>query len=272
MIVACTALFFSVLHSIGHLVNFYHVGTQPIEHLLCLSKEINFSSDRKPDIAYWFFQTLTGISGVILWATMLAIFIYALPFVRKRAYNFFWKVHQLYVLLYFLCIVHGLARITSAPQFWIFFCVPCVIYTLDKVITLRRSYMELDILETELLPSDVIKVKFYRPPSMKVLSGQWIRFTCTAIEPEEFHSFTITSAPHEDFLSIHVKAVGSWTWRLRNYFDPDFNKEEVEEGCEMGPCLRRGEEDLPKIRLQGPFGGGNQDWYKYEVAVMIGVA
>ena len=27
---------------------------------------------------------------------------------------------------------------------------------------------------------------------------------------------------------------------------------------------------IPKIRIQGPFGGGNQDWYKFEVAVMIG--
>jgi len=27
---------------------------------------------------------------------------------------------------------------------------------------------------------------------------------------------------------------------------------------------------VAKIRLQGPFGGGNQDWYKFEVAVMIG--
>lgn len=26
----------------------------------------------------------------------------------------------------------------------------------------------------------------------------------------------------------------------------------------------------PKIRLEGPFGGGNQDWYKYEIAVMVG--
>lgn len=26
----------------------------------------------------------------------------------------------------------------------------------------------------------------------------------------------------------------------------------------------------PRIRIEGPFGGGNQDWYKYEVAVMIG--
>lgn len=23
-------------------------------------------------------------------------------------------------------------------------------------------------------------------------------------------------------------------------------------------------------RIQGPFGGGNQDWYKFEVAVMVG--
>ena len=24
------------------------------------------------------------------------------------------------------------------------------------------------------------------------------------------------------------------------------------------------------MRLEGPYGGGNQDWYKFEVAVMIG--
>ena len=55
-ICACTALFFSILHTIGHLVNFYHVGTQPIEHLHCLSRELNFPSDGKPTISYWLFQ------------------------------------------------------------------------------------------------------------------------------------------------------------------------------------------------------------------------
>ena len=24
------------------------------------------------------------------------------------------------------------------------------------------------------------------------------------------------------------------------------------------------------MRIEGPFGGGNQDWYKFEVAVMVG--
>jgi dual oxidase len=103
--------------------------------------------------------------------------------------------------------------------------------------------MKFDILETALLPSDVTKVKFYRPPNMKVLSGQWVRLSCTAIKPEEFHSFTLTSAPHEDFLSVHVKAQGPWTWKLRNYFDKTIN--DVEED----------KQNLPKIRIEAKTTG-----------------
>ena len=124
------------------------------------------------------------MTGVTLWIIMCSIFIFAHPKVRGKAYVFFWKVHQLYVVLYFLCILHGLQRITAAPLFWVYFLLPAIIYTFDKIVTIRTSYMELDILETELLPSDVLKIKFYRPPNMKVLSGQWIRFTCTALMPE----------------------------------------------------------------------------------------
>ena len=127
---------------------------------------------------------VSGITGVTLWITMSAIFIFAHPKVRAKAYNFFWKVHQLYVLLYFLCIIHGLQRITAAPFFWVYFIFPALIYTFDKIVTFRTAYMELDILETELLPSDVLRIRFYRPPNMKVLSGQWIRFTCTSLAPE----------------------------------------------------------------------------------------
>lgn len=59
-IAACTALFFSLLHTVGHIVNFYHVSTQPLEHLRCLTSEVRFPSDYKPDITFWLFQTITG--------------------------------------------------------------------------------------------------------------------------------------------------------------------------------------------------------------------
>lgn len=59
-IAACTALFFSLLHTVGHIVNFYHVSTQPISHLRCLTSELSFPSDARPTISFWLFQTITG--------------------------------------------------------------------------------------------------------------------------------------------------------------------------------------------------------------------
>ncbi len=47
------------------------------------------------------------------------------------------------------------------------------------MITFRRCSMELDVLETKLLPSDVTKVTFYRPPNFTYRSGQWIRLACS---------------------------------------------------------------------------------------------
>lgn len=198
--------------------------------------------------------SLTGVTGVLLFIIMCLIFIFAHPTIRKKAYKFFWNIHSLYIFLYMLCMIHGLARLTGPPRFWMYFIGPAIIYTLDKAVSLRTKYMALDVIQTDLLPSDVIKIKFYRPPNLKYLSGQWVRLSCTAFRTQEMHSFTLTSAPHENFLSCHIKAQGPWTWKLRNYFDP----------CNYNP------EDQPKIRIEGPFGGGNQDWYKFEVAVMVG--
>ncbi|CAL1286456.1 unnamed protein product [Larinioides sclopetarius] len=255
-VVALTALFFSMIHTVGHCINFYHVSTQPVDNLRCLTKEVHFDSDFKPTISYWLFQTVTGVSGILLYAIVCVMFIFAHPRIRQKAYKYFWSTHSLYVLLYLLCLVHGLAKITGTPRFWIFFVGPAIVFTLDKVVSLQTKFVELDILDTELLPSDVTKVKFSRPPNFKYLSGQWVRLGLTALQPSEFHSFTLTSAPHENYLSVHVKAQGPWTWKLRNHFDPN----------NMQPSMHK----VQKVRLEGPYGGGNQDWYKFEVAVMVG--
>lgn len=43
--------------------------------------------------------------------------------------------------------MHGLARLTGAPRFWLFFLGPGIIFTLDKVKqTLHRSLNELIVL------------------------------------------------------------------------------------------------------------------------------
>ncbi|XP_067143803.1 dual oxidase-like isoform X2 [Centruroides vittatus] len=253
-IIAVTGFVFTVAHTVGHCINFYHVSTQPLEHLKCLTKEMHFHSDFKPTIAFWLFQTITGITGILLFAIVCIMFVFSHPYIRQKAYSYFWSTHSLYVIFFVLCLIHGLARITGSPRFWMFVIGPAIIFTIDKIVSLYTKYMELDILETELLPSDVTRLKFARPPNFRYLSGQWVRLCCTSFSPNEYHSLTLTSAPHENYLSVHVKAQGPWTWKLRNYLDPS----------------NLNDAPLPKLRLEGPYGGGNQDWYKFEVAIMIG--
>ena len=69
--------------------------------------------------------------------------------------------------------------------------------------------------------SDVIVLEFKRPSNFEYRSGQWIRLACEPLGSGEYHSLTLTSAPHEDTLSVHVRAVGPWTENLRKVFDPD---------------------------------------------------
>lgn len=259
-IVAMTALVMTILHTIGHCVNFYHVTQQPVEHLRCLTKEMQFSGESRPTFFYWIFQTVTGLTGLILWILCSVLYVFAHQKVRQRAYSVFWSTHKLYYLIYAFTLLHGSSKLTGSPRFWIFFIVPAILFTIDKIMSLQTKLLQLEIFETECLPSDVIGVKFARPPSFKFLSGQWVRVACTAFRPHEFHAFTLTSAPQDDYLSIHVRAQGPWTWKLRSLFDPA--------NLQYNKLLQS--KLPPRIRIEGPFGGGNQDWYKYEVAVMIG--
>ena len=61
-------------------------------------------------------QTLTGLTGISLFTIVSAMFIFSHPTVRKKAYNYFWCIHQLYVLLYIFSLLHGLARKVSMPM------------------------------------------------------------------------------------------------------------------------------------------------------------
>lgn len=69
--------------------------------------------------------------------------------------------------------------------------------------------------------ADVTMIEFKRPPRFEYKSGQWVRVACLGQSPSEYHPFTLTSAPHEDTLSVHVRALGPWTWNIRSLFDPE---------------------------------------------------
>jgi len=62
---------------------------------------------------------------------------------------------------------------------------------------------------------DVTCIIFSKPLNFQYKSGQWIRIACPALQTNEYHPFTLSSAPHEINLSIHIRAVGPWTANIR---------------------------------------------------------
>ena len=106
------------------------------------------------------------------------------------------------------------------------------------------------MVKAEILPSQVTGLYFKRPANFDYKSGQWVRIACLKLSSEEYHPFTLSSAPHEETLSLHIRSVGPWTNNLRKVYD-------------IQP-------PYPKLYFDGPFGEGHQDWHRFGVSVMVG--
>ncbi|XP_057577987.1 dual oxidase 1 isoform X2 [Hippopotamus amphibius kiboko] len=256
-LIASTAIVLTVLHSAGHVVNVYLFSISPLSILSCLFPGLfhDNGSEFPQKYYWWFFQTVPGLTGVMLLLVLAIMYVFASRHFRRCSFRGFWLTHHLYILLYVLLIIHGSFALIQLPRFHIFFLVPALIYAGDKLVSLSRKKVEISVVKAELLPSGVTHLEFQRPQGFEYKSGQWVRIACLALGTTEYHPFTLTSAPHEDTLSLHIRAAGPWTTRLREIYSPPTG-----DGCAK----------YPKLYLDGPFGEGHQEWHKFEVSVLVG--
>ncbi|XP_063956076.1 dual oxidase 2-like isoform X4 [Lytechinus pictus] len=252
--IALQALLFSVMHTIGHSINFYHISTQTADDLTCYFRDFFHRSHELPKFHYWAWGTITGFTGILLALICAVIYTFAFQYARRRVFNLFWFTHNMWVIYFILMFLHGSGRLVQPPFTHYFALGPIVLFTLDKLVSVSRKKAEIAVVRAELLPSDVTMLEFKRPQGFEYKSGQWVRIACKTLSSSEYHPFTLTSAPHEENLSLHIRAVGPWTMNLRSTYDPNVVREHP----------------LPKLFLDGPYGEGHQDWYQYEVAVLVG--
>uniref|UniRef100_A0A8C5KNQ4 NAD(P)H oxidase (H2O2-forming) n=1 Tax=Jaculus jaculus TaxID=51337 RepID=A0A8C5KNQ4_JACJA len=256
-LIASTAIVLTVLHSAGHVVNVYLFSISPLSVLSCLFPGLfhDDGSEFPQKYYWWFFQTVPGLTGVMLLLILAIMYVFASHHFRRCSFRGFWLTHHLYILLYILLIIHGSFALIQLPRFQMFFLAPALIYVGDKLVSLSRKKVEISVVKAELLPSGVTHLQFQRPQGFEYKSGQWVRIACLALGTTEYHPFTLTSAPHEDTLSLHIRVAGPWTTRLREIYSPPTG----------GTCAR-----YPKLYLDGPFGEGHQEWHKFEVSVLVG--
>ena len=253
-IVAFTALLFTITHCIGHGLNFYHISTETASDLSCIFREVYYRTHYLPSFLYWLFLTMTGFSAFLLTLIVIVIFVFATQYARRYAFQAFWFTHHWYVLFYIFMFLHGSGRLVQDPLFGNFFLGPVCVYTLDKIISVSRKKVSVSVTNADMLPSGVVALHMKRPTGFEFKAGQWVRVACSKLNPEEYHPFTISSAPHEEEMTMHVRAIGPWTHNIREVYDPA--------NLQGAP--------YPKLSIDGPFGEGHQDWYQFDVAILVG--
>ncbi|KAK9926111.1 hypothetical protein M0R45_023359 [Rubus argutus] len=138
-------------------------------------------------------------------------------------YNTFWFSHHLFIPVYALLIFHSmflfLANNVTEKTTWMYVAIPILLYTGERVFrAIRSGFYEVEMLKATIYPGKVLSLKLHKPEGFKYLSGMYIFIQCPQISPFEWHPFSLTSGPEDDYLSVHIRTAGDWSCQIYSLF------------------------------------------------------
>ncbi|KDP22507.1 hypothetical protein JCGZ_26338 [Jatropha curcas] len=277
------------------------VGLHAISHLTCDFPRLLQASEEKWKLmqkyfgdqpsSYWHFvKSVEGVTGIIMVVLMAIAFTLAAPWFRRNklnlptflkkltGFNAFWYSHHLFVIVYTLLIVHGqylyLTKEWYKKTTWMYLAVPVILYASERLTrALRSSIKPVTIKKVAIYPGNVLALHMSKPQGFKYKSGQYMFVNCAAVSPFEWHPFSITSAPGDDYLSVHIRTLGDWTRQLRTVFSqvcqpPDTGKSGL---LRADGFQGNNNPNFPRVLIDGPYGAPAQDYKKYEVVLLVGL-
>lgn len=228
-------------------------------------------------------EVMTGIVMVVLMGFAYLLANHALrrnivklpwPFHRLTGFNAFWYSHHLFLVVYGILIIHSLylflAHDWTQKTTWVYVASPMLLYMGERSLRVFRARQyKVNTVKATTYAGDVLALYMTKPPGFKYESGMYIFLQCPAISPFEWHPFSITSAPGDQYLSVHIRALGDWTREMGKVFREalEYSEKKFKYGMEENEHDPR----FPKLCIDGPYGAPAQDYKKYEVLLLVGV-
>ncbi|CAM8947722.1 unnamed protein product [Rhodiola kirilowii] len=249
-----------------------------------------YFGEEQPDNYWWFVKGVEGVTGIVMVVLMVIAFTLAAPWFRRNklklpnflkritGFNAFWYSHHLFVIVYTLLIVHGiylyLTHVWYQKTTWMYLAVPVLLYASERLIRVFKSSIKpVKILKVAVYPGNVLSLHMSKPQGFKYRSGQYMYVNCRAVSPFEWHPFSITSAPGDDYLSVHIRTLGDWTRQLKTVFSEVCQPPTGGKSGLLRADFVQGENNpnFPRILIDGPNGAPAQDYKKYEVVILVGL-
>nr|XP_027107747.1 putative respiratory burst oxidase homolog protein H [Coffea arabica] len=206
------------------------------------------------------------------------------PFDKLAGFNSFWYAHHLLAIVYILLILHGYFLIFSNEWYrkttWMYLAVPMFIYASERILTMYDHKYQVDIEKAVIYTGNVLALYMSKPVGFKYKSGMYLFVKCPDISPFEWHPFSITSAPDDPYLSVHIRALGDWTTELKNTFEKACEPQDAQ--AKTGSLVRletrarsgtpqQSQAGFPTILIKGPYGAPAQNYKKYDTLLLIGL-
>jgi respiratory burst oxidase len=249
-----------------------------------------FFGHKRPPNYWWFVKGVEGVTGLIMVVFMAIAFVLATPWFRRNklnlpkalkrltGFNAFWYSHHLFVIVYVLLIVHGIYLYLSHKWYkkttWMYLAVPMLFYGGERSLrALRSGYKSVKIQKVAIYPGNVLALHVSKPQGFKYKSGQYMFVNCPAVSSFEWHPFSITSSPGDDFLSVHIRTLGDWTRELKTVFSKVCEPPGGGKSGLLRADYMQGENNpsFPRLLIDGPYGAPAQDYRKYDVLLLVGL-
>jgi len=292
--VAYSLFFWAVVHTTAHYVNFINVERTQLRKESAL------------DIHY---TQAGGITGHFMLLCLLLMFTTAHHKIRNQCFEAFWYTHHLaffFMLALFSHATGCFVRDTVDPAYvdtfpfynpehclgymsWRFIIWPFILYFGERVYREYRGRQSTKLSKVLVHPSGAMELRILKP-SFKYVPGQWLFIQVPDVSKFQWHPFTITSAPEDPYVSVHIRQVGDWTRGLgervgagpsvvasltqeaMKAYEKNDEKYTIEEGrgdfVELDPNMST--RPMPLVRIDGPYGAPAEDVFDVEVAVLVG--
>ncbi|CAG8457917.1 9814_t:CDS:2 [Paraglomus occultum] len=260
-------LFFSIVHTAAHWVNFARIAIASNGGIVLWLK-LNF-------------LTGPGATGYVMLICLLIMVYTALEKKRRAHFNRFWYLHHLFIPFFGAWAFHGAfcmiptdrePKCKDIAVFWKYWIASGAIYIGERILREVRSKSPTYVSKVIMHPSKVLEIQI-KKEGIRTQAGQYVFINCPEVSRWEWHPFTLTSAPEEEYISLHIRIVGDFTEALAKALGCDLKEKQSKDNKRglsavdisvNNPALQK------TILVDGPFGSASEDVFKFEVAILVG--
>ncbi|CAG8551451.1 2378_t:CDS:2, partial [Dentiscutata heterogama] len=268
-------VFFTIVHTVSHWINFYELARAQNGGIV-MWLELNF-------------LTGPGATGYVMLIALFLMVFTATEKARRRHFNRFWYLHHLFIPFFGAWSFHGAFCMIKPDRppycndiavFWRYWIASGVIYISERILREIRAQQKTYISKVVMHPSKVLEIQIKK--NITTQAGQYVFLCCPEVSYWQWHPFTLTSAPEEDYISIHIRVVGDFTEELAKKLGCNFeeeaalrkkNRDRIKsqyDGIDISSDNPKLLKILPRVMIDGPFGSASEDVFKFEVAMLVG--